>query len=186
MIQVDLPAAFAIGQAFSMLSGSYLKKEPELFTSKLLGPFNFYLATGFVPGGLFLLAGWPAWEAMFTVQWIENSYNNPVVAAVYVIFVIAMILCGNFGYLLGHYFYKKKKDKFVKYTLLAGIVFTFLPFLLRWGSWRKIGTFAEIQAGGGYPFGESPFFGGWLCIMGYLLLTGIIAGIWFLKKSREL
>jgi len=62
MIQVDLPAAFAVGQVFSMLSKKYLVKETELFTSKLLGPFNFYLTCGFVPGGLFLLVGWPAWE----------------------------------------------------------------------------------------------------------------------------
>ncbi len=186
MIQVDLPAAFAIGQTFAMLSKTYLKKENELFTSKLLGPFNFYLTTGFVPGGLFLLAGWPAWEAMFTVQWIENSYNNPIVAAVYPLFVIAMILCGNFGYIFGHYFYKSNLDKYVKYTLFLGVFLTFLPFLLRWGCWSRIGTFAEVKAGGGYLFGEPPFFTGWLCIMGYLIVTGIIAGLWFIKKSKKI
>ncbi|MDD5571222.1 MAG: hypothetical protein PHD97_08715 [Bacteroidales bacterium] len=186
MIQVDLPAAFAIGQTFSMLSRNYLKKEPEILTNKLLGPFNIYLTTGFVPGGLFLLAGWPAWEAMYTSPCIENNYNNPVIAAVWVLFVIAMILCGNFGYMLGHYFYKKNLAKYVKYTLSLGVILTFLPFLIRWGCWEKIGTFAEVKAGGGYPFGEEPFFTGWICIMSYLFIAGIIAGVWFLKKSKKL
>ena len=186
MIQVDLPAAFAIGQTFSVLSKNYLKKEPDYLTSKLLGPFNLYLTTGFVPGGLFLLVGWPAWEAMFTVPWIENSYNNPVIAAVYVLFVIAMILFGNLGYLLGHYFYRNNLAKYLKYTLSLGLFLTFLPFVVRWGCWSRIGTYAEVKAGGGYPFGDAPFFTGWVCIMGYLFVTGILAGIWFLKKSKKI
>jgi len=186
MVQVDLPAAFAIGQTFSMLSKTYLKNEPNYMTSKLLGPFNLYLSTGFVPGGLFLLAGWPAWEAMYTVQWVENSYDNPLVAGFYVAFVIAMVICGNLGYLLGHYFYRKKWDQYVKYTLIAGIFLTFLPFIVRWGCWKKIGTFSEVTAGGGYPFGEAPFFSGWLCIMSYLFIVGTVVGLWFLKKSKKI
>ena len=186
MIQVDLPAAFAIGQAFSMLSKNYLKKEPDLFTGKLLGPFNIYLTTCFVPGGLFLLVGWPAWEAMYTTPWVENSYNHPVVAAAWVLFVIAMIAFGNFGYLLGHYFYKRNLDRYVKYTLAAGIALTALPFILRWGCWNWIGTYANVTAGHGYPFGEAPFFTGWLCIMSYLFITGFLAGLWFLLKSKKM
>lgn len=186
MIQVDLPAAFAIGQTFALLSKKYLQQEPNLFTSKLLGPFNIYLSCGFVPGGLFLLVGWPAWEAMYTVQWIENSYNNPIVAAIYVLFVIAMILLGNIGYILGHYWYKTKRDAFVIGGIIAGIFLTALPFILKWGCWKHIGTFTEIQTGSGYPFGEPPFFKGWLGIMSYLFAVGILSGLWFRAKSRKL
>ena len=186
MIQVDLPAAFAIGQALAVFSKTYLKKETDLFTNKLQGPLNLYLIIGFVPGGLYLLAGWPAWEAMYTVQWIENAYNTPIIAAVYVLFVIAMVLFGNIGYWLGHYFYKKNLDKYVKLTLILGVALTFLPFIIKWGCWRRIGTFAEIKAGGGYPFGGSPFFEGWLCIMSYLLITLVIAGVWFNRKSKKI
>ena len=87
---------------------------------------------------------------------------------------------------MGHYFYKSNLDKYVKYTLFLGVFLTFLPFLLRWGCWSRIGTFAEVKAGGGYLFGEPPFFTGWLCIMGYLIVTGIIAGLWFIKKSKKI
>ncbi len=62
MVQVDLPAAFAVGHIYALLSKGYLKKEKRLFTNRLLGPLNFFLTCGFVPGGLFLLVGWPAWE----------------------------------------------------------------------------------------------------------------------------
>lgn len=186
MIQVDLPAAFTIGQTFALLSKKYLQQEPDLFTSKLLGPFNVYLSCGFAPGGLFLLVGWPAWEGMYSVQWIENSFNNPLIAAFYVLFVIAMILLGNAGYILGHFWYKTKRDVFVIAGIVAGIFLTALPFILNWGCWSQIGTYAEIQTGGGYPFGEPPFFNGWLGIMSYLFITGILSGFWIRGKSRKL
>lgn len=186
MIQVDLPASFVIGQTFAMLSKTYLKKENDLYTSKLLGPFNMYLSCGFTTVGLFLLVGWPAWEYMYVSQWVENVYNHPLIAAFYILFVIVMILLGNLGYILGHYWYRTKRDKLVAWGLITGLVLTFLPFLINWGCWKRIGTYAEVKAGGGYLFGEAPFFNGWLGIMTYLLLTGVLFGLWFRAKSRKL
>jgi hypothetical protein len=186
MIQVDLPAAFAIGQTFALLSSPYLKNEPDLITSKLLGPFNLYLSCGFALGGLFLLVGWPAWEAMYTVQWIENAFNNPPVAALYVLFYMGMIVLGNTGFLLGHFFYKKKKDRLVVAGIIIGCILTVLPFLMRWGCWLRVGTYAEVTSGGGYPFGSAPFFIGWLIMMIYLVVAGIGAGIWFIKTGKKL
>ncbi len=186
MIQVDLPAAFAIGQTFALVSNSYLKKEPDLFTSKLLGPFNLYLSCGFALGGLFLLVGWPAWEAMYTVPWIENAFDNPLVAAVYVFFYMGMILLGNIGFILGHYFYRKGKDSWVIAGIVIGVILTLLPFILRWGCWERVGTFAEVTSGGGYTFGQAPFFTGWLIMILYLFVAGIGAGIWFKVTSKKM
>ena len=137
-------------------------------------------------GGLFLLVGWPAWEFMYVSSWFENAYDNPIVVASYILFVIAMILIGNLGYILGHYWYKTKHDRFVVWGLLTGLVLTFLPFLLKWGSWKLIGNYAEVSAGKGYPFGEAPFFNGWLGIMAYMIITGVLFGIWFRIKSKKL
>jgi hypothetical protein len=186
MIQVDLPASFVIGQAFAMLSKSYLQKENDLFTSKLLGPFNMYLSCGFATGGLFLLVGWPAWEYMYVAPWIENVFDHPLIAAFYILFVIAMIMIGNAGYILGHYWYKTKRDQLVVWGLISGLILTFLPFLLKWGIWNQIGTYAEITAGEGYPFGEAPFFHGWLGIMTFMVLSGVLFGLWFRAKSKKL
>jgi len=186
MIQVDLPAAFAVGQVMGLLSKNYLKKEPELFKSKLLGAFNFYLACGFVPGGLFLLVGWPAWEGMYATAWTENPFDRPWVAGFYVFFTITMMILGNVGYILAHYWYKKGKDTLVIWGAIIGVLLTGLPFLLKWGVWMNIGTYEQIRGGTGYNFFQPPFFYGWLAIMSYLFITGILTGLWFLKKGKQL
>lgn len=186
MIQVDLPAAFTIGHLFSFLSRAYLKKEKNILTSRLLGPFNIYLSVGFAAGGLFLLTGWPAWEFMYKYQWVENAYDNPVVAAFYILFLIMMVLFGNAGYFLGHFFYLKGKDKWVIPVFLLGLLLTFLPFLLDWGIWNQIGTYNEIQEGGGYAFFSPPFFYGWLGIMSFMFLMFLIFAFWIYQKSKTL
>ena len=133
-----------------------------------------------------MLVGWPAWEYMYKEQWIENAYNHPLIAGFYIAFVIAMILLGNFGYMLGHYCYQKKKDNFVILGLIVSLVLTFLPFLLNWGKWLKIGTYEEIMAGESYSFWSAPFFYGWLGIISFMVLAGVLSGIWFINKSKKL
>lgn len=186
MIQVDLPAAFAVGQIFAFLSRNYLKKSSEKFTNKLLGPFNFYMSCGFVPAGMYLLVGWPSWEAMYTTGWLEKTFNQPLTAGFYVLFMVLMILIGNIGYILGHHWYIKAKDRLVVYGAAAGIGLAILPFVLRWGVWMKIGTYAQIQANQGYSFWENPFFGGWLFIMCYSTAATIFTGIWLKRKAGSM
>lgn len=186
MVQVDLPAAFAVGQIFGLLSKNYLKKEPDKFKSKLLGIFNFYLACGFVPGGMFLLIGWPAWECMYTSGWAENPYNRPLVVGFYILFMLVMMVLGNVGYILAHHWYQKGKDKWVIWGSIIGICLTLLPFVLRWGVWLTVGTFEEVKNGGGYSFWEPPFFYGWLAIMSYLGITMVITGLLMKKKANRL
>jgi len=184
VIQVDLPAAFAVGQFFAFLSGNYLKKTPEKFTNKLLGPFNFYMSCGFVPAGMYLLVGWPSWETMYITDWVEKTFNRPLVAGFYVLFMVLMILLGNIGYILGHHWYVKGKDKLVVYGSIAGAVLAVLHFILRWGIWWKIGTYAQVQANQGYSFWENPFFGGWLFAMSYMVAAMVFMGLWLKRNAR--
>jgi hypothetical protein len=92
MVQVDLPAAFAIGQAFAYLSRDYLKKDPSLLTNRALGPFNFYMACCYAPVGMFLLVGWPAWEIMYRGPWLDVPFDRPWVAGFYVLFGVVMVV----------------------------------------------------------------------------------------------
>ncbi|MCP4370260.1 MAG: hypothetical protein GY797_19420 [Deltaproteobacteria bacterium] len=139
MVQIDLPAAFTVGQALALLAKNYLKKEPDKFTHKLLGPLNFYLSCGFAVIGLYLLVGWPYWEVMSTTAWVESPSNRPFVAGFYILFMFLIVFLGNVGFILAHHWYLKKKDKFVVYGLIAGGILTVLPLLLRWGVWWKVG-----------------------------------------------
>jgi len=186
MIQVDLPAAFAIGQIYGILAKDYLKKEPEKFTNRLLGPLNFYLTCGYIVAGLYLLIAYPSWETMYITKWVENPYNRPLAAGFYILFMISMVVLGNVGFILAHHWYLKGKDRYVVYGAVIGVVLTFLPFLVRWGVWGKIGTYEQIMRGEGYSFGESPFIYGWLGFMGYMALATIFTGIWFRKRGARL
>lgn len=185
MVQVDLPAAFTLGQMYALIASKFLKKEPNLYANKLLGPINFYMSCGFAPVGMFLMVGWPSWEVMYTNGWVENVFNNPAVAAFYVLFGVAMVLLGNFGFILGHYWYLKGKDQYVTIGTIIGAILTFLPFALRWGVWMKIGTFSEIQAGGGYPFFSPPFFHGWLAIISFGFISIVLTAIWIRNLSNR-
>ncbi len=186
MVQVDLPAAFTMGQLLALSSKKYLKHEPDIFKNKLLGPLNLYLSCGFSPVGLFLLIGWPAWEVMYISGWVENPANHPLVAGFYIGFLIAMMLLGNIGFMFAHHLYRRNKDKLVVYGFIIGCVLTFLPFLLRWGVWWKVGTQIEIDANMGYSFWQPPFFYGWLAIMSYLVITTVFAVYWFKKVSGKI
>lgn len=182
MVQVDLPAAFALGQIFAFISKKALKKETNLWTNKLSGPVALYMSIGFSPVGLFFLAGWPSWELMYTTGWMENSFNRPMVAAAYIGFLVVMVILGMFGFMLGHWFYRKGKDVLVKVGMVVGLFLTFLPFFVRWGVWWHIGTYEQIQNGQGYSFFESPFVFSWLFIMLYMVISTTITVI-ALKKT---
>lgn len=186
MVQVDLPAAFVIGQIYAMLAKSYLKKEPRKFTNKLLGPLNFFMSCCFAPAGMFLLVGWPAWEVMYNTGWVENPYNRPWVAGFYVFFGIVMVVLGNVGFILAHHWYRKDLDKRVTIGIAAGSFLTVLPFLIRWGIWWKIGTYSDFIAKKGYSFWNPPFFHGWLGIMICAFVSALVMGIWFKKKGNQL
>lgn len=185
MIQVDLPAAFALGQTYALLSKNYLRKENHFFTSKPLGMLNVYLSCGFVPGGLYLLCAYPAWEAMYTTGWLDVPYDHPPVAFFTVLFVMLMVLLGNAGYMLGHWCYKKGRDWLVPWTAAAGYFLAVLPFIMKWGIWMKIGTYSEVSSGGGYSFWDPPFFYGWILIMSWLMITSIAIGVWFKKIADK-
>ena len=97
-----------------------------------------------------------------------------------------MVFLGNLGYMLGHHWYKKGKDKWVVYGSIIGVILTFLPFIVKYGVWWKVGTYAEVEAGGGTSFFQAPFFPGWLVVMGYFFIMTILTGIWFKRTGDRL
>lgn len=181
MVQVDLPAAFTLGQLFAALAAPYLRREPHLFSHRLLGPFNFFMACGYVPVGMFLLIGWPAWEVMYLSGWLDEPFNRPWVAAFYVGFAVAMILLGNLGFILAHHWYRNGRDAWVHWGIAIGALLTVLPFGLRWGVWMRIGSYEEVVLNqGGYSFWDTPFFAGWAVIMSLMVIA--IAGMGVIIK----
>jgi hypothetical protein len=186
MVQVDLPAAFAIGQVFAALSQTYLRREPQLFTHRLLGPFNFFMACCFAPVGMYLMIGWPAWEVMYQTPWPEDPFNRPWVAAFYAGFGVIMVVLGNVGFILAHHWYRTGRATWVRVGMAVGGLLTVLPFLLRWGIWMRIGTYADVRGGGGYRFWDAPFFPGWLVMMSAMAVSVVVMGLVLRRLSRRM
>jgi len=186
MVQVDLPAAFAVGQVYALLSRRYLAKDGRLFSNRLLGPFNVFLSCVYAPVGMFLLIGWPAWEVMYVCPWPERPFDRPWVAGFYVLFAIVMVLLGNVGFVLAHHWIRKGRLVLVKIGAAVGVGLTVLPFLIEWGVWSRVGTYREVvEEGGGYPFGEAPFFSGWLVVISYLIVGTLVTGALFRRWGNR-
>jgi hypothetical protein len=186
MVQVDIPAAFTLGQFFALLTKKYLKSEKQLFSSRLLGLFTFYLTFGFIPVGMYFMVGWPSWEVMYVTGWVEHVFNNLPVIFFYIGFMMLMIILGEVGYIVGHLCFRKGKDTIVVIGAVAGTILTFLPFVVRWGVWWKIGTYAEFLTGTGYSFFKPPFVIGWVIIMLYWVIMTVVFGMIANRQSNKL
>lgn len=186
MVQVDLPAAFAVGQICAMLSKKYLKKESRKFTNRLLGPMNIFLSCCFAPVGMFLMIAWPSWEVMYWTGWVEAPFNRPYVAGFYILFGIAMVVIGNVGFILAHHWYRNSNDRRVVFGAVIGVFFTLLPFLLWPGTWLKVGTYEVVTGGGGDSFFSIPFFPAWFVIISYISISITAMVIWLIKWGNKL
>lgn len=187
MVQVDLPAAFTIGHLFAYLGRDYLRKDPQLFTNRLLGPFNVFMACCYAPVGLFLLVGWPAWEIMYVSPLLDSSFDRPWVAAFHVGFLAAMVILGNVGFLLGHHWLLRGAERRIRAAIAIGALLTVLPFLLRWGIWMQVGSYqGVVEQGGGYSFWDPPFFTGWAVVMSYMAVTLVAMGWWLRYRAGRL
>ena len=184
MVQVDLPAAFMLGHILSNTAKKFLKKEPNLLTNKMLGPVNLYLSCGFAPIGMFLLIVWPSWEVLYVTDWLENVLNQPFTGLCYVLFPIGMVVLGNIGFILGHYWFRKGKDLFVYIGIAVSAVLTGLPYLIYWGVYWKIGTYAEVKSGGGYSFFAPPFIVS-LAILGVFFTGTLVLIIQVLRRMSK-
>ena len=84
------------------------------------------------------------------------------------LFLISMVMLGNLGFILGHYWIRKGKDLFLNIGIAVSAVLTGLPYLIYWGVYWRIGTYAEIQKGGGYSFFAPPFIVSLVVLFTYL------------------
>ncbi len=189
MVQVDLPGAFAIGQIFALLSRTYLKKEKNKITHRLMAPISWYFTLIYAPVGLFLLIGWPAWEVMYWWEWVENPAANPWAAGFYIIFFFAMVIIGHISYIIGHSLCLKGKDNTVIILAVLFCILTLLPFFLWPMTWNHVGTYAQYHA---VPkettgmFTTPSFFFPWLIIITYLVAGSIIFGLWLKRHSKKI
>lgn len=176
MVQVDIPAAFAMGQVLAMVGRKSLKMGHQSTYDRFLLWTNWYMSLILGPTGLFLLVGWPAWETMYQWSWVENSQFHGMVALFYIVFLIVMVVLGNAGFIMSCRLLRSNRDGLAWTILALSIVSTLAPFLIDIKAPLYIGTYQTYHAGTApLVFGTS-FMISWFWIM-LFWVTGSIAAV---------
>lgn len=206
MVQVDVPAAFAMGQVYALIAKQSLSKEPSLLGNRFITLNNWYVTLILAPVGLFLLVGWPGWETMYRWSWVESVQFHPFTALFYILFLAAMVIIGNAGFIIAHRLYLRNKDQTAKKLLVVSIIISLSAFLIDINAPFSIGTFEEYhngesikvtrllvketekdrnQAGSTLSDARS-FFIAWFFIMLYWVMGSILMGIKFYWDDKFL
>ncbi len=199
MVQVDVPAAFAMGQLYAFIARNSLRREASLLGNRFITLNNWYVTLILAPVGLFLLVGWPGWETMYRWPWAESVQFHPLTALFYVLFLAAMVVLGNAGFIMAHRFYLRNRDRTAKRWLIISILISLAAFLIDIRAPFSIGTIdeyrrgesvkvtrllAEAQAPTRAPEGTTladarAFYISWFFIMLYWLTGSILMGVKF-------
>jgi hypothetical protein len=149
MIQMDIPAAFVCSQIFAYSGRAWLAKEPVAWTGKytaLAGCF----AMGVIGAcGVYLYSGWTEWEMMYWTSFVRMdtaNFGNYGLALVAPLFLVALGLCGMWGFKMAHGFIAAGQPKKVLAALWIGTALSLGTVLLTPSAPFLVGHFADYHA----------------------------------------
>jgi len=146
MFQVDIPAAFAMGQVLAMVGRKSLKMGHQSTYDRFLLWTNWYVSLIMGPTGLFLLVGWPGWETMYKWSWVENPQFHSMVALFYIAFLMMIVVLGNAGFMMSYGLLRRNRDGVAKTIMVLSILLALAPFL-DFNATLHIGTYQTYHAG---------------------------------------
>lgn len=201
MVQIDIPAAFVVSMLCIDLGRRVLKAEadkagiekPAIYYRYL---FRSIFFAGFViaPAGIYLLAGWPGWEQIYWSKRFEVVMHTGWVNALLpALFVMAIVLAGYVGHLLGYRWLIRGKAKYLRPTYFGVLIVVAIVVLLNYPSFLLVGTYDQYHNLNGQireamehvwsnPYGFSV---GWVVVMIYFAgaLAYLIVKIWKENQS---
>ena len=178
MVQVDIPAAFAMGQLLAIVGRKSLKTGQPSVRDRFLLLTNWYTSLILGTTGLFLLVGWPGWETMYQWAWVENPQFKPMVALFYIVFLVLMVALGNAGFLMSYRLIRSNREALAKAILALSVIGTFAPFLIDIKAPFYIGTYQQYHTGQASLIFHSSFIFPWFGIM----LFWVIGSVIFVRK----
>jgi len=74
--------------------------------------FRSVFFAGFViaPAGIYLLTGWPGWEQLYWTERVEKPIFHLFNAMIYPLFIMAIVLCGYLGHIIGYHWLVTGKE----------------------------------------------------------------------------
>ncbi|MEK7280485.1 MAG: hypothetical protein AAB090_07560, partial [Nitrospirota bacterium] len=150
MVQIDIPAAFIASQLFLDLGRNMIKKEaakapedhPAIYYKFL---FRSVFFAGFViaPAGIYLLTGWPGWEQLYWTERVEKPIFHLFNAMIYPLFIMAIVLGGYLGHIIGYRWLVTGKEKYLRPTYIALLIAVSILVLLNYPAFTLVGTYQE-------------------------------------------
>lgn len=202
MVQLDIPAAFAVSMLFVDLGRNILKREAERMPGEKPGAYYHFLFrsiffAGFVisPAGLYLLAGWPGWEQLYWSKRFEElilrGWFNALLPA---FFIMSIVLAGYIGHILGYRLITTGKEKYLRPIYIGVLVLSSIPVLLSYPAFLLVGTYDQYHNLNGQTreamtaVWKNPydFSVGWLGVMIYFAAALIYSILKIRKESKAL
>jgi hypothetical protein len=153
MVQIDIPAAFVASMFFIDLGRERLKKEVRENEGTRTSAYYQYLFrsvffAAFVigPAGLYLLAGWPGWEQIYWSRRFEELIHTGWANALLpTAFLMAIVLAGYGGHVLGYRWLLSGKERYLRPTYLTILVVVAAVVLACYPSFLLVGTYDQYH-----------------------------------------
>jgi len=152
MVQIDIPAAFIASMFFLDVGRRIIKKEAKEATERYPAVYYrflfrsvFFAGAVIAPAGIYLLAGWPGWEQLYWTERVENvifSLGNALIPA---LFVIAIVLAGYLGHVLGYHWLVTGREKYLRPTYIGVLVAVCILVLFNYPAFTLVGTYQEYH-----------------------------------------
>ncbi len=153
MVQIDIPAAFIASQLLLDIGRKAVKKEAEGSSRGLPAVYYRFLFrsvffAGFViaPAGIYLLAGWPGWEQLYWTERVETVIFDWTNALLPALFVMAIVLAGYTGHVVGYRWLVTGREKYLRPTYLCLLAAVTLLVLFNYPAFTVVGTYAEYHS----------------------------------------
>lgn len=186
MLLIDVPVGLIAGQVIADAGRNMLKsgdREKYRFLRATTIIFAFCFITPIV---IYFFSGWPGWETNYFFEQADHIQNNPQLALLSGISVVAMALIpALLGLESGRYLIGKGKERLLRVCYIGlGILILIIVYVSRQATFNVAVTWADYQNGNTFSFFENPFFIYWLvltlCFWGSLL----VFFLWVRKKDR--
>jgi len=153
MVQIDIPAAFVVSMFSIDLGRKLIKREAEKRSGAKPAIYYRYLFrsiffAGFViaPAGIYLLAGWPGWEQIYWCRRFEELIHTGWVNALLpAFFIMAIVLAGYCGHVLGYRWLVSGKVKYLRPTYIVVLIMVTIVVLLNYPSFLLVGTYDQYH-----------------------------------------
>jgi hypothetical protein len=192
MVQIDIPAAFVASQLMLDLGRDAIKAQaaanperPSPLYYRYLTRTLLFAGVVIAPAGIYLLAGWPGWEQLYWTERVEQVIFQPLNALLPALFVLAIVVAGWAGHVIGYNWLVSGKEKYLRPTylgllgLVAAVVLSTHPAFLLVGTYQQ---YHHDRGAMGSVWSNPHDFGlGWCGVMVYFAL----AFVWLVWRTRK-